>query len=388
MRRSNWKYLVLALTFIFLFRFGFKMMENSNGQLDVSIQFRHKNISGLDFDKLQTMIKELKEQNLRVYITQDRKSHNDKIHMVYTPMNFPKIIDVSFGPRRPYETTKKYAFVYFMFNEQLSKNTRAFLSLCAQAGRSNRYVVKPYVKGARFSQSQDSWLDFDTYYNVDHMEELLTVSNYAGLVEKDEYFEQCPINDSGHVSIYFVDDSQTSKNAFMSTFRLKRDYVNKITADASRNGWTECNFIDKAMGRVPGKQYCVHSTVIKDWTKLEEEIVKEHKCLNIFQWRGIDGVEYRLKFSEDDLKFSSVDLTFALRPGMYVENEVEDFTEEFLSDNYIAIYLRSEIVFRHKNMDYLRKCVDLVLEVLQYLVHFFICTSVVTIDLLLIIIDC
>ncbi|XP_046864265.1 uncharacterized protein LOC124458258 [Xenia sp. Carnegie-2017] len=250
-----------------------------------------------------------------------------------------------------------------MFNDQLSKNTRAFLSLCAQAGRNKRYVVKPYVRATKLS-SDDSWYKLDDYYDVHHMEDLLVASNYAGLVNKEEYIRECPTEDPNHVSIHFIDNSETSKNSFRSMFRLKADYVSKTTANAQQHGWTECDFLNKFISRTPGRQYCVHSEVVREWEKIEE-IIKENKCLNIYQWRGIDGVSHRLKFSEDDLKYSSIDLTYALRSGSSVENEVNAFAGKFLGDKYIAVYVRSEFMLRRGDMDYLQKCVNLVLQVLS-----------------------
>ena len=51
------------------------------------------------------------------------------------------------------------------------------------------------------------------------MEDLLLAINYAGLVIKEEYIRECPIEDPNHVSIHFMDNSETSKNSFVSMFR-------------------------------------------------------------------------------------------------------------------------------------------------------------------------
>jgi hypothetical protein len=114
----------------------------------------------------------------------------------------------------------------------------------------------------------------------------------------------------------------------------------------------------------------VNGNIIKDWKVLEKDIIKNERCLNIYLWRGIVGVTYRLKFSEDNMKFSSIDLTYALRPGKPVMNEVERFAKESLGENYIAVYVRSEFWLRASTMDYLRKCVDLVLEVYIFILCF------------------
>jgi D-serine dehydratase len=99
-----------------------------------------------------------------------------------------------------------------------------------------------------------------------------------------------------------------------ATLRLKEDYYKAILKNTTQKGWTECSFVDRAMKRTPEKQYCVNGDIIKDWKEFEKDIVKNEKCLNIYLWRGIDGVTYRLKFSEDNMKFSSINVTYALRP--------------------------------------------------------------------------
>jgi hypothetical protein len=258
--------------------------------------------------------------------------------------------------------SKKYAYVHYQYNDQLTKNTRAFLSLCAQAGRTGRKVVKPFVKQTKLSSDQ-SWFLLETYYDVKQLDGLLAAAGYATLVDTAEYLKECPPNSPDHVSIHFIDNSQSSMGFTKANFHLKDDYYKAIVKNTTQKGWTECTFLDRAMKRTPGKQFCVNGDIIKDWKVFEKDIVKNEKCLNIFIWRGIDGVTYRLKFSEDGMKYSSIDLSYSLRPGQPIINEVERFTKESLAENYIAVYVRSEFIMLSSTIDHLRKCIDLMLEV-------------------------
>lgn len=355
-------FLPLLLCIVIFYCHLWMKLPNRGNKLVRSGIYSMKSFNGYKFEMIQSMIKDVFVRNIRIYITEDPHSAKEIIDIVNITTNFPTIIDVAKAKQLAPEVSKKYVYVHYMFNDQLSMNTRSFLSLCAQAGRTKRYVVKPFVKDTKLG-SDESWLDFEYYYNVDYLKDLLIASNYAGLVNKDEYIRECPVEDPDHVSIHFIDNSESSKNVLHSKFHVKDDNIRKITANAYQHGWTECNFLDKAMSRAPGRQYCVHSVVITDWKILEQEIVKEHKCLNVFHWRGIYDDSYRLEFSEDDLKFTSKDLTFALRTGIAVENQVKYVANKFLDSSYIAVYVRGEHILRTRNMDYLRKCIDMVLNV-------------------------
>ena len=327
----------------------------------------HTKIEGLDFEDLLAKLKGTIGQNLRVRITYDKQTKKQHVTLNYTKLVFPITIDTS--QAKGENPSKKYAYVYNQYNDQLSKNTRAFLSLCAQAGTTGRKVVRPFVKKTKLG-SDESWFFLETYYDVEYLDSLLAAAGYASLVDKVEHVEKCPPNSPDHVSIHFIDDSQASMGFTTKNFRLNQDFYKAIVKNTSQKGWTECTFLDRAMKQTPGKQFCVNGNIIKDWKVLEKDIIKNERCLNIYLWRGIDGVTYRLKFSEDNMKFSSIDLTYALKPGKPVMNEVERFAKESLGENYIAVYVRSEFWLRASTMDYLRKCVDLVLEVYIFILCF------------------
>ena len=124
------------------------------------------------------------------------------------------------------------------------------------------------------------------------------------------------------------------------------------------------------MGIAPStKQFCINPTIVTDWKALEKDIVRDAKCLNNVLWRGIGGGKYRSYFTERDLKFSHTAIQYALKPSKPIQNEMERFRKEFLSDPFIAIYLRAELILIPSSYDFnlLRKCIDVIVEVVQAL---------------------
>lgn len=332
--------------------------ENENTEKEY-----YSKVEGLDIKELLTKVKNANGQNLHVCISNDNENTKTRVTLNYSALVFPQTIDISKAKKQ--NSSKKYIFVHDQYKGQLSKNTLALLSLCAQAGKSGRKVVMPYVKQTKFS-SVKSWSSLETYYDVKYLKRLLAAAGYASLVDNAEYEKECPRRNPNHVSIHFIDNSQVSMNFTKASFRLKEDSYRAVVKNTAKDGWTKCEFLDRKMQRAPGKQFCVNGDIIKDWKVFEKDIVKNEKCLNLFHWRGTDGSNYRLKFREDNYQFSSIHLPFALRPGQAVINEVERF-KKALADKYIAVYIRGEYILRMEtmksNMEHLRQCVDLVLEV-------------------------
>ena len=153
-------------------------------------------------------------------------------------------------------------YVHNHYNDQLSVNTRAFLSLCAQAGTTGQMVVKPFIRQTKIG-SDKSWLPSNTYYNTEYLDGLLETSGYAKHVEKTEYIQECPLNCSDHVSIHFIDNSTASMGFTTSNLRLKETFYKAIVANTSQSGWTKCGFLDTTMKRTPGKQFCVNGDIVR-----------------------------------------------------------------------------------------------------------------------------
>ena len=107
-----------------------------------------------DFDKFRSKLTGYIGQNLRLRFAGDKKSTAiRRVTVDYTELVFPNVIDTS--KRKQVDSlSKKYVYVHYMYNDQLSKNTRALLSLCAQAGTAGRMVVKPFVRKTKFGSDR------------------------------------------------------------------------------------------------------------------------------------------------------------------------------------------------------------------------------------------
>ena len=328
---------------------------------EISEQQYHTKFQGMDFEDLITKIKNSTGQNLKILCTVC-KSNAKKLTQVtleYIPLEFPPMINISNSLKE--SPSKKYVFVHSRYGEQLSKNTRAFLSLCAQAGKSGRKVVMPFVHQTEFSRVK-SGHDIGIYYDVEYLKRLLATAGYASVVDNAEYEKECPHNSPNHVSIHFIDHTQASMEVTRSLVRMEKDYYNSVLQNTTRNGWTNCDFLDRTMKRPPGKQFCINADIIRDWKVLENDIVKNEKCLILLFWKGREDGRFVIKFSEDSYQFTSIQLALALRPGQAVMKEVERF-KETLTNKYIAVYVRGEKILRTTSMEFLSECVDLLLEV-------------------------
>ena len=140
----------------------------------------HSEFEGLDFRELLAKIEDANSQNLQVRIPRNKKDSKERVSLKYTDLVFPQMIDIS-KPQKQIPS-KRYIFVHNQYTDQLSKNTRAFLSLCAQAGKSGRKVVIPFVKETKLGSTK-SWLPFETYYDVKYLKRLLAAAGYGSLVD-------------------------------------------------------------------------------------------------------------------------------------------------------------------------------------------------------------
>lgn len=192
--------LVIINVFFVLIWHLFLKMKNERFANRISVK-RDCKAEELGFEDLPATIKECVGQNLELKIshTCDRRTGKAMFTANCTALVFPQIINVSKALKK--FPSRKYVFPYYQYTDQLTVNTRAFLSLCAQAGTTGRKVVKPRVKQTRL-RSEDSWLPLDTYYDVKYLKILLAASGYSELVDKAEYLKECPPNNPDHVSVH------------------------------------------------------------------------------------------------------------------------------------------------------------------------------------------
>lgn len=294
---------------------------------------------------------------------------DDILNVVYKKPPFPKKIDLTKLNSRllnaPAITERRYVFVHGRYWEQLTMNTRSLIGLAAQVKSGGRRVVQPMVKDSSFGNEGKP---LGTYFDVAHMNKILAASGYANLVDKEEYVEECLLSNASHVTLHFLYNQEKAEVFTKKKFGLSHEEYKKISKMAKEKGWTECACLEKFLKLKHGsKQFCVDPTVISDWSILERDVLKGVKCLGIALWRGVGGGT-RTHFSEKHLQIPSKVVQFLLKQSPAVSREAERFKRTHLSGRqYIAVQIRGEkVVIRH-NLIRLKKCLYLLVNIIQVL---------------------
>lgn len=257
-----------------------------------------------------------------------------------------------------------YVQVYYPYWEQITMNTRAFLALAWQAKLGGRKLVQTMVKDSGFKREGHS---LGIYFDLTHLNSMLKASEYAALAKRKEFKAECLLANANHVIVHFLYKAKNAEQNTRKRFRLSKKQYNNISQNAKAKGWTDCSFIGEfvKMGS-DSKFICVDPFVITEWTRLESEVVRGAKCLTILIWRGIGG-SFRTYFSAKGAKVSARDLQFTLKPNAGIYKEVEKFKKAFLRGPYIGVHIRGEKVVIRYSLERLRKCLHLLVEVIQVL---------------------
>lgn len=288
----------------------------------------------------------------------------ENITFDYAKASFPKKIKFSrVDPKIQEQKPAGYVRVIGRYWEQMTMNLRNLISLTGQAKIGKRKVLEPRVKDSGFGRDGKS---LETYFNVKHFNDILASSDYATLVNQNEYNRECPLASTSHVTIHFL-YSQKGVDFTKDKLKLNDKEYRDISNKARKSGWTECKALTNFIKESPNsKKFCVDPSKFTTWEKLEKDVIKGAKCLTISTWRGIGG-GYRTYFNENAFKIKSRDIQFALRPPLNILREAEKFHNGFLRGRYIAVQVRGERVVIPHNLNRLRSCLRLLAEVVSML---------------------
>ena len=256
--------------------------------------------------------------------------------------------------------SRRFVYVFERYWEQLTMNTRVLMALASQARIGGRFVVEPKVKDSTFG---DTGYPFSTYYNIAQMNTVLQSNGYSTLVTQDEYEYECSFEDNVHAILHFLYEDEKAINFLKSKFDITRAQYDDISKAAQRTGWTSCETL-KPFSIPISRVFCVDPTVVTDWDVLEQGILQDVKCLGIFVWRGL-GVTTRTSFSENHVKVSSKEIHFLLKPSLPILNEAEVFIKTHLSGGYIGVHVRGEKVVLQHGLTRLKKCLRLLVNVVE-----------------------
>ena len=247
------------------------------------------NFTFLKLEHLKTLEKGLRKQvNVEFSSASGERTVKNDITLKTVKPKFPK--EINLVGKVSSEKTVGYIRVWEYW-EQMTMNTVALISLAGQAKIGDRKVLAPKVENSWFGQKRKP---LETYFNMTYFNTLLTSSNYATLVDEENYNSNCSLADASHVTIHFVYEGGRNE---------KQDIVGKL---AGKLGWAEC--------RVPkrysikehsnAKYFCVDANKVTEWDKLEKQVIHGARCVTITNWRGI-GRSFRTQFTDNHLQFNA-----------------------------------------------------------------------------------
>ena len=290
----------------------------------------------------------------------ERKLKNDVTLNIFKP-SFPKEIEVSNISLTKMPSEKAVGYVRVSrYWEQMSMNARALIALAGQAKIGNRKVLAPRVKDSKFGRNGQS---LETYFNVTHFNNILTLAGYATLVGENDYNAECSLANVSHVAIYFLYEYNEKRTKKVLHFNTKQyDDISKL---ARKVGWTECPTLRRYIkASSPNtKFFCVNVYKVTEWSALENEVIKGAKCVTLLNWRGI-GKSYRTQFTSKHLDVDETYIQNALKPSGDILKEADRFRLT-LNGHYIAVHIRGEKILKAHNLPRLLDCIGLLAELVK-----------------------
>lgn len=89
--------------------------------------------------------------------------------------------------------------------------------------------------------------------------------------------------------------------------KLKQKKYNDVIKKAGKFGWSKCSTLRNLIIKKNSKGikgFCVNVTKVTEWNFLENDVVKDAKCLTIVNWRGIRSTS-RAHFTEKTTRSES-----------------------------------------------------------------------------------
>lgn len=285
----------------------------------------------------------------------------------------------STAPRYP-----KYLFVLSHY-EQLGKTTENLLQLAAVATRMKRSVVQPFVRDSRMCGLQAGYIGeqrikrrhfrpLSVYFNVNHMNNLLSNAGYANLVELDDYRMHCSSGIEKTTLLHILYEDVDTREHLAKWYNLSTAESIKLLEETKLKGWSNCSFIDKGLniskriGHIKvGRQICIDPEVVKDIDVLEKKILHGDPCVVIVHWRGTG--KGRTHF-EPDVRTQPRDLVHKLQPSYVILNELKKVkTKLGLNNPYIAVHIRAERQLEWYGVEKLVKCFSVLVKYVIKLKH-------------------
>ena len=341
------------------------LLSRSDNKLTIAGKLIHEDFSQLDKTTRFDVVKRVFDISPAVTAAQNTSEFSFQIDS--TPTRNPKF------------------FFVLGHYEQLGKTTENLLQLAAVAARMKRSVVQPFVRDSRMCGLQAGYIGeerikrrhfrpLSVYFNVKHMNNLLSNAGYASLVELDYYRMHCSSGAEKTTLLHILYDDEDTRDLIAKWYNLSTAECGKVLEETKLKGWSNCSFIDKGLsiskriGNVNvGRQICIDPEIVKDIDVFEKKVLQGDSCVVIVHWRGIG--KGRTHF-EIDVRTEPRDLVHNLRPSHVILNELKKIkTKLGLNNPYIAVHIRAERQLEWYGVEKLLKCFSVLVKYVIKLKH-------------------
>lgn len=323
---------------------------------------------GLFLPKRNKTKKERKPQlTQQIHLGFLRESGNDQLHW-YRDFLQP----IHEWQNNEEQTTSRKKFIFaFRYYEQLGRATENLLALCSLAKYGGREVVAPFVNNSRMAgiphgvghhfrrKRVVSFSPFETYFNLQKVNDKLKNSGYGTLTSFDEMAHFC--NRRLNIAVHFLYHERKSIEDAASWYRIRERDLQAIYIRARQNdGWTNCPHIRKSdIGKQLGgfkvsRYVCVDPEIIRSLESLENRVFQGAYCVGIVQWKGVGS-------GRTHFPLSSTINTF-LRPSDLEHNsQLISMARTFiqtsgLGKSFISVHVRAERHIFRRGENVTRQC--------------------------------
>eukprot|EP00794_Sanderia_malayensis_P003689 gene3689-4207_t len=262
---------------------------------------------------------------------------------------------------------RRYIFA-FRYYEQLAMATNNLIALASLGKHFNRKIVMPFVNNSRMNgvtysiskqRKVSIFADMNRYFDVSHVNATLLERGYSSMAHLSDFINDC--RNSVDVLVHFIFNDTSAERDATKWFDISKQTWRKAREkSASNNGWTNCDFMkDSGMetlleGATVKRYVCVDPERINTAEKLEKHVLKNARCVGIFQWKG-NGAN-RTHFPPpasvlDHLRPSD------LRHNKALVDIAKQFVERNLKRPFLAVHVRAERHLLWRGINQLLKCI-------------------------------
>lgn len=277
------------------------------------------------------------------------------------------------------DASLKFLFVLHHY-EQLTKTTENLFHLAAVAKQIGRVIVEPFVRDSRMCGLPYGWsgqlrterrrfYPLSLYFDVQFMNNLLKKSCIAPMVKLETFKRHCRSSVTNTTLLHFMYKDRTQEE-MGRWYKISSPVYQQIDKNLKTSGWCDCNFIDRGLNvsnRIgdlqAGRQICIDAEKVKSLKLLENEILKEDKCVVIIHWRGFgrDRTHFKPEVKVDHRK-----LVYSLRSSERVIEQAKKI-EESIGEEYISIHIRSERQIQWYDVQRLSQCLQTLVQKVENL---------------------